>query len=76
MSDYPKYLMKSKLPEDANWSYQYLPLWQAGALYDSGWQMVDIGDTVLLDEKGNLRPMTKDDERAISDAADRYSESK
>lgn len=73
---FPRYLMKSRPDSQAPWTYEFLPLPQAGALFDSGWVQVEIGRLVLMDDTLSVREMTGADECAISDAADRHSESK
>ena len=58
---------------------KYLPFREAYITFDSGFMDVDTGDFVLefLNEnRFELRPMTKEDEKKISNAADEYSASK
>lgn len=78
MSDkkYPLYEMLSRENSTSDWRKEFFPLAQAGALYDSGWVQVKIGNTVLLDDKPTARSMTDEDRSAIRDAADVCSASK
>lgn len=46
----------------------------AAAVYDNGWIHVSFGDIVY--ENGDTRPMTEEDQKKISDAADDYSANK
>lgn len=76
-SDYPRYEM---IFEGGK---HYLPLWQAGAWYDSGWTKVEIGEWVIMgpmkvmDDLAKFRrPLTDADRAQIQDAADRHNEGK
>lgn len=54
---------------------KFVPLKEAGILFDSGWQQVDTGG-LMLEKDFSVRPMTKEEERAVSNTADDYSASK
>lgn len=73
---YPHYEMRQRLDRSSPWEVSFLPLTRAGALFDSGWVEVQIGGVVIMDDQNNARPMTEFDRKAISDAADRCSDSK
>ncbi|MES2006613.1 MAG: hypothetical protein V4436_00725 [Patescibacteria group bacterium] len=63
---FPLYLMLvDKKPK-------FLPLQEAGVTFDSGWVEVDTGGFVLEADL-SVRPMTREEERKISDIADEYS---
>jgi hypothetical protein len=66
---WPKYLMK------INGRRQFLTLGEAGRAYDNGMVSVEFGRYVLS-EDFSVVPMNDTDRKEISDAADRYSESK
>lgn len=68
--EYPQFLLYiDNVPK-------YMPLGQAGAMYDSGFVDVRIGDTVLLDCDGNVRAITQKDKGEILKMADRCSAGK
>lgn len=58
-----------------NGNEKFLPFREAYVAFDSGWMDVDTGQFVI-DEGFKLRPMTPEDKRKISNAADEYSASK
>ncbi len=69
MNAFPKYEL---IIDDKTY---FLTLGQAGGAYDNGWVSVSFG-TKVLNENGSTREMTKEDQAAISEAADRHSEDK
>jgi hypothetical protein len=70
VSAFPKYQMKIGYHQE-----QWLPLHEAGRLYDSGYVAVEIGGEVF-DNYGQPRPITDDERRQIADIADEWSEDK
>ena len=66
---YPLYLMRIGDEE------KFLPLQQAGVVYDSGMIKVEIIGKVL-EKDFKVRPITKEEENRISEIADAYSDSK
>lgn len=69
-----KYLMKSGEGETA--MFEFLELSAAGKLYDCGFIPVTLGEYVLCEDNKTVRLMNDQDKAAISNSADRYSESK
>lgn len=67
-SEFPLY--KMVIEEEEHW----LPLHQAGRIYDSGMLAVSIGGLVL-DEAGPTRKITDRERSRICDIADDYSAS-
>lgn len=70
----PIYRMLSRPDRKQPYDVSWLSIFGASQLYDSGFLDVEFGQLVL--ENGEIRPMTGDDQRAVSDAADSYSASK
>ncbi|KND50822.1 MAG: hypothetical protein AB202_00250 [Parcubacteria bacterium C7867-007] len=67
--EYPLFLMQ------AGAMFQFLPLREAGILYDNGLVDVKFG-TFVLEEGLKIRLMTDEEKGKISEIADRYSENK
>lgn len=67
--DFPLYLLV------VDGKKQFVPIAEAGRLFDSGWQKVDTGG-LMLEKDFSVRPMTQEEERQVSTAADEYSASK
>lgn len=74
--EFPLYLMRERSSREESWSYKFLPLREAGVLFDSGFVDVEIAGFVLIDECFNIRTITAEEEDKIQRIADEYSASK
>jgi hypothetical protein len=66
---FPLYLMK------INEEQKFLSMQQAGVIYDSGWDKVEIVGLVL-EANFSVRPITAEERNQIREIADKYSSSK
>lgn len=66
---WPKYRMV------VNGQPKWLPIHDAGIVFDSGWFSVSIGGQVM-EENGEVRDITSAERTKISDIAEEYSASK
>lgn len=60
---------------DVDGMKKFVPLSEAGVLFDSGWGRVEFGG-LILEKDFFVRPMNPEERQAVSDAADRNSSSK
>jgi beta-N-acetylglucosaminidase len=72
MSTYPKYLMYT-FDDNNKQTMQYLSLHTAAVLYVGSIARVSVGNSVLLDDTGKVRPITAEDIALIQRTADEYS---
>lgn len=68
-SSFPKFQMFINKQE------RWLPLHEAGRMYDYGYAPVEIGEQVY-DDYGVMRPITDEERQKIVDVADEWSENK
>lgn len=68
-NDFPLYLII------VDGKQTFVPLSKAGVLFDSGWSRVEFGG-LMLEKDFSVRPMNPEERQAVSDAADRNSNSK
>lgn len=68
-AEYPQYLMW------INGERRFLSLREAGIVYDSGYDQIEIAGEVM-ESDGKIRSITDEERRRISEIADRVSSSK